>query len=107
MSYCFTQNVASIIKSHNKTLINTSMKNILPCNWKKKRECPLDGKCRAENIVYKCVVSGNGYPNKVFLGTAESDFKKRFYNYRMSLNNEGQSTDTAPNMFAEIKKNSR
>ena len=36
VSYCCTQNVASIIKSHNKKLINTSMKNILPYNCRKK-----------------------------------------------------------------------
>ena len=49
VSYCCTQNVASIIKSHNKKLINTSIKT-LPCNCKKKHECPLDGKWRTENI---------------------------------------------------------
>ena len=38
--YCCTQNVASIIKSHNKKLINTSIKNTLPCNCRKKHECP-------------------------------------------------------------------
>ena len=75
MSYCCTQNVASIIRLHNKKLINASMKNILPCNCRTKHECPLDGKCRAENVVYKCVASVDGYPNKVYLGTAEGDFK--------------------------------
>ena len=42
MSYCCTRNVASIIKSHNKRLINTSIKNTLPCNCRKNPECPLD-----------------------------------------------------------------
>ena len=51
------------------------MKNILPCICRMKYECLLDGKCRPENIVYKCVASVDGYPNKVYLGTAESDFK--------------------------------
>ena len=57
-------------------------------------ECPLDGKCIAENIVYKCVALVDGYLNKAYLGTAEGDFKQRFYNHRMSFNNEGHSTDT-------------
>ena len=64
VKYCCTQNVASIIKSHNKKLINTSIKNTLPCNCRKKHECPLDGKCRAENIVYKCVASVHGILTK-------------------------------------------
>ena len=94
VSYCCTQNVASIIKSHNKKLINTSIKNTLPCNCRKKHDCPLDGKCRAENVVYKCIASVHGNPNKVYLGTAEGDFRQRFYNHRMSFNNEGHSTGT-------------
>ena len=68
VSYCCTQNIASIIKSHNKKLINTSIKNTLPCNCRKKHDCHLDGKCRAENIVYKCIASVDRYPNEVYLG---------------------------------------
>ena len=44
VSYCCTQNVASIIKSHNKKLINRSTKITLSCNCMKKHESPLDGK---------------------------------------------------------------
>ena len=34
------------------------------------------------------------YPNKVYLGPTEVDFKQRFYNHRMVFNNEDHSTDT-------------
>ena len=75
VNYCCTQNAASIIKSHNKKLINTSTKDTLQCNCRKKHECTLDGKCRAENIAYKCIASVDRYTNKVYLGTTEGDFK--------------------------------
>ena len=39
------------------------------------------------------VTSVGGYLNKVYLGTAEDSFKQRFYNHRMSLNNDDYSTD--------------
>ena len=107
LSYCCIQNVASMIRSWsiNKKLINTSIKNTLPCNCRKKHECPLDGKCRAENIVYKYVAPVHGYLNKVYLGTAEGDFKQRFYNHRMSFNNEGHSTDTTLSKYVlEVKR---
>ena len=68
--------------------------NSLPCNYRKKHACPLDGKCRAENIVYKYAASVEGYPYKFYLGAAEGDFKHRFYNHRISFNNQGHSTDT-------------
>ena len=35
-SYCWIQNVSSIIKSYNKKPINTSIKNTLPCNCRNK-----------------------------------------------------------------------
>ena len=65
----------------------------------------LDGKCRAENIVYKCAASVHGYSNKVYLGSAEGDFKQRFHNHRMSFNNEDCSIDTTlSKYFWEIKR---
>ena len=67
-------------------------------------ECPLGGKCRAENIVYKFVASADGYPNKVYLDTA-GYFKRCFYNHRMSFNNEGHLTDTTLSKYVwEIKE---
>ena len=109
VSYCCTQNVASIIKSHNKKLINRSIKNTLPCNCRQKHGCPLDGKCRAENIVHKCVASVHGYPNKICLGATEGNFKQRFYNKRMSFNNEGRHNtfqickeETRDNVFTKM-----
>ena len=68
-------------------------------------ECPLDGKCRAENIVYKFVASVDGYPNKVYLDTAEGYFKRCFYNHQMSFNNEGHFTETTLSKYVwEIKE---
>ena len=75
------------------------------CNCRRKHECPLDGKCRAQNILYKYVASIDGYPNEVYLGTTEGDFKQRFYNHRMSFNNEDHSTDTTLSKYVwEIKR---
>ena len=48
----------------------------------------------AENIVYKCVTLVDCYPNRVYLGTGEGDFKECFYNHQMSINNGGRLTDT-------------
>ena len=42
----------------------------------KKEDCLLEGKCRTENIIYKCMVSTSDHPDKTYLGTAEGDFKK-------------------------------
>ena len=46
-----------------------------------------------------------GYLNKFCFSTAEGDLKQRFYNHRMSFNNEGHSIDTKPSKYVwEVKK---
>ena len=92
VSYCCTQNVGNIIKSHNKKLINSSNHHEQPCNCRKKEDCPLEGKCRTENIIYKCIASTSSHPDKVYLGTAE-DFKK-MYNHISPFKNETQINKT-------------
>ena len=55
--------------------------------------------------MYKCVASVDGYPNKFYLGTAESDFKQNVYNHLMSFKNEGHSTGTTLSKYVwEVKK---
>ena len=61
----------------------------------KKEDYPLEGKCRIENIIYECIVSTSGHTDKVYLGAAEEDFKKRYYNYIISsFQNETQMNKT-------------
>ena len=88
------------------------------CKCRRKHKCPLDGKCdetagtcsldgkyRAQNIVYKCTVSADEYPSKVYLGTAEGDFKQNLYNHRMSFDSKGYSANTTLSKYVwEMKK---
>ena len=37
----------------------------------KKEQRPLEGKIRANDIIYKCTASATSYPNKVCLGNAQ------------------------------------
>ena len=74
VSYCCTQNLGNIIKLYNKKLTSSNNQITLPCNCRKKEKCPLEGKCRANYVVYKCTASATGCPNKVYLGTAQGEF---------------------------------
>ena len=77
-NYCCTQNVGNIIKSHNTKLINSSNHHEQSCSCRKKEDCPLEEKCRTENVVYKCIASTSGPPDKLYSGTAEGDFTKPY-----------------------------
>ena len=88
VSYSCTPNMGSIIKSHKKKLTNAENKQTKNCNCTEKEECSLEGKCRfndikykcrLEDIIYKCVVTATSHPQKVYLGTAEGDFKQQYY----------------------------
>ena len=76
VSYSCTQNMSSMIKSHNKKVIKKGVKELRSCNCRVKSECPLDAQCQVTDIIYKCTVLSPNIPNKVYLGTAEGDFKK-------------------------------
>ena len=49
-----------------KKLTNVENKQTKNCNCRKKGECPLEGKCRSEDIIYKCVVTATVHPRKVY-----------------------------------------
>ena len=104
VSYSCTPNVGSIIKSHNKKLTNTESKQMKDCNCRKKEECPLEGKCRSEDIIYKCVATAIGHRQRAYLGTAEGEFKQRFYNHKKSFRNRHYATETSLSKYIwEIK----
>ena len=85
------QKMPSMTKSHNKKEIKKDIKELKPCNCRVKSECPLNGQCHVIKIIYKCTVLSPDKPN---LGTAESHFKKPFYNHRKPFNNEASANYT-------------
>ena len=86
--YSYTENISSIISSHNRKLIKNNTPNTKPCNCRTKSTCHLSGQCQTQDIIYKCTVSISVNPDKVYLGTAEGEFKKRHHNHTKSFRNK-------------------
>ena len=95
VSYSCTENFSSIIRSNNKKLVKTNASNTKPCNCRTKSTCPVNGHCQSQDIIYKCTVSTPVNPDKVYLGTTEGDFKKRYYNHTKSFRNKRYTSDTS------------
>ena len=57
ISYCFTENLSSIIKTYNKKVANEKITLRDQCNYKNKNDCPLVGNCQTSDIIYKCNAS--------------------------------------------------
>ena len=84
LSYSCMPNIKSIISSHNKAVLSdyhqsqtqTSDKK---CNCRKKDQCPLDGKCLTQNVVYQATVTTQTSSDS-YVGLV-TNFKER---YRLS-----------------------
>ena len=106
VSYCCTENLSSIIKTHNKKVTREKITPRDQCNCKTRNDCPLDGNCHTGDIIYKCIASTTVNPDKIYLGTAEGNFKKRNYNHKTSFKNREKANDTTFSKYVwEVKKN--
>ena len=82
VSYSCTENMSIVISSHNMKLMKNNAPNTKSCNCRTKSKCLLSGQCQSQDIIYKCTVSSTSVnPDKVYLGTAEGDFKRRYHNH--------------------------
>ena len=101
MSYRTTPNLKKFISSHNAKILNKSQED-LPCNCTNKEECPLEGKCRAKNIIYQAEVKSEQVPPTVetYVGLTATEFKLRYSNHMTSIRHNKTSTT----LSSHIKK---
>ena len=61
LSYSYMPNMKTIIASHNKNILanvpTTTPQQPKECNCRNKTECPLDGKCLQQNLVYQATIT--------------------------------------------------
>ena len=96
VSYSCMNNVSQIIKQHNRNVSNKKEKQTNPCNCRNKNECPLNGNCKVQNVIYKCTVSATQkFKQRVYLGIAKGNWNQRFYNPRQSFKDKKHKNDTA------------
>ena len=96
-----------VISGHNRKILKGKPVE-LPCNCRKKDECPLDGQCRAENLIYQATVTQPDHPDKTehYVGMTAPQFKKRFANHTKSFNHRRYSTETTLSMYIWTLKDS-
>ena len=75
-------------------MINGKKPTNVKCNSRNKSVCPLDGSCQQNHVIYKCIPSTSVNPDKIYLGTEEAEFKKRYYNYNKLLRRHSYASVT-------------
>ena len=64
----------------------------LSCNCRV--SCPIEGKCRTENALYKCEASNNGKEEKTCIGVTKGEWKIRHRQHKTSFKHESHKNDT-------------
>ena len=92
VSYSCTPNIKTEIHKHSKnTLFKIQQKH--PDTQK---QCPLNGQCLTESLVYQANITANipGYKEKVYLGVSETTFKVRYGNHKKSFIKQRHKNNT-------------
>jgi hypothetical protein len=90
-------NVKNRIMAHNKKILNeleTNPEEKRLCNCRIKNNCPVNGQCLLNNVVYKATVVTKS-ETKSYIGSAGNSFKERFTGHKQSFKSEAKRNTTA------------
>ena len=84
------------MNKHDIKVLNNTAETDESCNCRNSNNCPLDGKYLTQNIIYEAHITKKqpNYKQKIYIGTAETDFKHRFNNHTKSFNLKQYENDT-------------
>ena len=89
------ENMGRILKAHNSKVSKQGGENtpVPGCNCRNKPDCPLEGHCLQQSVVYRADVSTNDSA-KVYIGISEPLIKTRISNHLKSFNDRQYEKDT-------------
>jgi hypothetical protein len=98
VSYSCMPNVKKVITNHNRSILKKSTQNEASdrnCNCRRKNECPLNGKCLTESVIYQASVKReDNNKEETYIGLTENTFKIRYNGHTNSFRNESKRNST-------------
>ena len=95
VSYSCTDNLQTIIKKHNRKILETSKTTSTEnkCNCRKKNDRPLKYNWLTSSVVYNAnVTTENDTTRKNYIGLTEATFKQRYTQHKLSFRNRNYSS---------------
>ena len=88
LSYSCTRNIASILSSHNKSIVRVPPPDVTrECNCVDREQCPMGNKCLSQNIFYEGVVTERPVgEEKDYRGLTSGIWKKRYAVHKQGMN---------------------
>ena len=105
VSYSCTENIAQIIKKHNKVITSEKRPTQPECNCRTKSTCPLNGNCLATNVIYQATTKSTTDQERIYLGLTEGTWKQRSYQHKLSFKNKNYAHSTALSKYVWDMKN--
>ena len=99
LSYSCMPSVKQIIDGHNKAILKKADTTTLQtnegkkCNCRKKEDCPLNGECMVDEVVYQATVTTEN-TTETYIGLTANNFKARYGNHQMSFRHEKRKSET-------------
>lgn len=95
-------NIKNTIDSNNRKIINKEATekdtNTKTCNCKQKNQCPLNGSCLKNNLIYQATVT-TGTDTQTYIGLTANIFKTRYNAHMSSFRNNKQKHATELSKF--------
>ena len=97
ISYSCMPNLEAKITNHNKAILanpsRTNNDETNQCNCRNKSECPLDGYCLTNNVIYQATVVSDK-STETYIGLTENHFKTRYRNHLASFKDKNKKNAT-------------
>ena len=96
VSYSCTDNLQTIIKKHNRKILETSKTPSTEnnCNCRKKYDYPLKNNYLTQSVVYNANVTESDTTGKNYVGLTEGTFKQCYTQHKLSFRNSNYSNST-------------
>ena len=95
VSYSCMPNMGSIIKNHNKKILNNNTTPKNGCNCRQKDQCPLDNNCLITSVIYTAnVTTDKDNTGKNYIGLTEGTFKQRYTQHNLTFRNRKYANRT-------------
>ena len=100
----------AIISNHNKKLVGGSAPPAptgdRTCNCRNTNDCPLQGNCLVNSLVYQATVEAQGKEPRTYVGLTALTFKERYNGHKYDLRNQKSSGTGLSQHAWELKNNS-
>ena len=93
VSYSCMPNMKCIISRHNKSILDDEQAINVGCNCRVKADCPLEGKCLTDGVIYQASVVADN-KESIYVGSCSTSFKDRYRDHICSINNIRYKTKT-------------